>query len=236
MADEFADLPGLAAFGEALVERARRADLAGERAPRSTRFGRVLVARVRQRERRRGRLRRIVLAVAVALPVAATSGAATAVVLREAVISPPDPAQVPDEQTPLAGTARVSPVRAADPGGGLPWALRVARGEDRVHLHDGRPGARRRVRSDRARRRLPAPARRALGRLRAGRDADRRARGRRRQAQGRALDRLRRRGRRASRPRPCARRPASASCASAPAGRSSPPCAATPRTAPPASR
>jgi hypothetical protein len=127
VADEFADLPGLGAFGEALVERARRADPV--ELPAVDDFGRALVTRVRQRERRRGRLRRIVLTVAVALPVAATSGAATAVVLREAVISPPDPAQVPDEQTPLAGTARVSPVRAADPGGGLPWALRVARGK-----------------------------------------------------------------------------------------------------------
>ena len=42
-------------------------------------------------------------------------------------IAAPDPAQVPDEQTPLAGTAVVSPLRAADPGGGLPWTLRVAR-------------------------------------------------------------------------------------------------------------
>jgi hypothetical protein len=65
--------------------------------------------------------------VLVALPVAATTGAATAVVLRETVVRPPDPNTVPDEQTPLAGTAVVSPLRAADPGDGLPWTIRVAR-------------------------------------------------------------------------------------------------------------
>jgi hypothetical protein len=61
------------------------------------------------------------------LPIAATSGAATAVVLREAVIPTPDAAHVPDEQTPLAGTAVVSSLRAKDPGNGLPWTVRVAR-------------------------------------------------------------------------------------------------------------
>jgi hypothetical protein len=34
---------------------------------------------------------------------------------------------VPDEQTPLAGTARVSAVRATDPTGSYPWAIRLAR-------------------------------------------------------------------------------------------------------------
>src|SRR5690606_19309725 len=96
--------------------------------PALERFGRDLVARTRRADRRRARWRRVILGACVALPIAATSGAATAVVLREAVVRPPDPAQVPDEQTPLAGTARVSPGRAADPGGGLPWAVRVARG------------------------------------------------------------------------------------------------------------
>ena len=62
------------------------------------------------------------------VPVAATSGAATAVVLRETVVQPPDPATVPDEQTPLAGTAVVSDLRAADPDtAAAPWTLRVAR-------------------------------------------------------------------------------------------------------------
>jgi hypothetical protein len=95
--------------------------------PSLERFGRELVARTRRLDRRRARWRRVALGFCVALPIAATSGAATAVVLREAVISAPDPSQVPDEQTPLAGTARVSSVRAADPGRGLPWAVRVAR-------------------------------------------------------------------------------------------------------------
>jgi hypothetical protein len=137
------DLPGLDAFGEALVAAARREDarciqhayrgqtpvydLDPSGIPSLDRFGRDLVARVRRRDRRRARWRRVGLGALVALPIAATSGAATAVVLRQAVISAPDPSQVPDDQTPLAGTAKVSTVRAADPGTGLPWTVRVAR-------------------------------------------------------------------------------------------------------------
>jgi hypothetical protein len=114
------ELPALSAFGDALVAAVRRDEL-----PSIEAFGERLVARVRQPRRRR--LRSIAIAFAVAVPVAATSGAATAVVLRQTVISPPTPDQVPDEQTPLAGTAVVSPLRAADPGDGPPWTLRVAR-------------------------------------------------------------------------------------------------------------
>lgn len=116
-----ADLPALAAFGDALVAAARRDEL-----PSIEAFGERLVARVRRPPRRR-RLRSVAIALAVVLPVAATSGAATAVVLRQTVISAPAPEQIPDEQTPLAGTAVVSALRATDPDGGLPWTLRVAR-------------------------------------------------------------------------------------------------------------
>ena len=127
MADE---LPGLDAFGDALVAAVRREDAtrAGEVAlPGLDRFGTALVARARALDRRRGRARRFGVALGIVLPIAATSGAATAVVLREAVIRPPDPAHVPDEQTPLAGTAVVSTVRAKEPGEPLPWTVRVAR-------------------------------------------------------------------------------------------------------------
>ena len=82
---------------------------------------------------------------------------------------------MPDEQTPLAGTARVSSVRAAESGSRAAVGRAGGAIEDRLHLHDGRAGARRRVRPHGARRRVPATARRALGRLWAGRDADRRA-------------------------------------------------------------
>jgi hypothetical protein len=145
------ELPGLDAFGEALVAAVRREDEAAARAggaaadrgvntvthlggepscaplPGLDRFGRELVASTRRLDRRRGRARRFGVALGIVLPIAATSGAATAVVLREAVIRPPDPAHVPDEQTPLAGTAVVSTVRAKDPGEALPWTVRVAR-------------------------------------------------------------------------------------------------------------
>ena len=89
---------------------------------------------------------------------------------------------------------RPRPERPAlgDPGGEV---------EDRLHVHDGRAGQGRDVRADRARRRVPAPARRAVGRVRAGRDADRRADRRRQRPQERALDRVRRRARRATTPR-----------------------------------
>ena len=93
----------------------------------STGSGATSLRGQRRRDRRRGRARRFGIALGVVLPIAATSGAATAVVLREAVIPAPDPAHVPDEQTPLAGTAVVSSLRAADPGNGLPWTVRVAR-------------------------------------------------------------------------------------------------------------
>jgi hypothetical protein len=116
------DFPGLTAWGDALVDRVRRDELAelGLAA-----FGDALVARAR----RRPRLRAFGLAAALAIPIAATSGAATALVLKTADVGVTDPAQVPDEQTPLAGTARVSAVRAADPQHGYPWAIRIARGK-----------------------------------------------------------------------------------------------------------
>lgn len=114
------DLPGIAAFGAALVSAARRDEL-----PSIEAFGERLVDAARRPPRRR--LRSVAIALAVMLPVAGTTGVATAVVLRQTVVSAPDPAQVPDEQTPLAGTAVVSPLRAADPGDGAPWTLRVAR-------------------------------------------------------------------------------------------------------------
>jgi hypothetical protein len=116
------DLPGLTAWGEALVDRVRRGELVELGLAD---FGDALVARARRRPR--SRLRAFGLGVALALPIAATSGAATALVLKTADVGVTDPAQVPDEQTPLAGTARVSAVRAADPQHGYPWAIRIAR-------------------------------------------------------------------------------------------------------------
>jgi len=110
----------LDAWGDALVDRVRRDELVelGLAA-----FGDALAARAR----RRPRWRAVGLAAALAIPIAATSGAATALVLKTADVGVTDPAQVPDEQTPLAGTARVSAVRAADPTGSYPWAIRLAR-------------------------------------------------------------------------------------------------------------
>jgi hypothetical protein len=126
----------LSAWGEALVDRVRRDELVelGLAA-----FGDALVARAR----RRPRMRAFMLGAALALPVAATSGAATALVLKTADVGVTDPTQVPDEQTPLAGTARVSAVRAGDPQGSFPWAIRIARSKTGFtcttvgQVHDG---------------------------------------------------------------------------------------------------
>ena len=114
-------LPGVTAWGDALVDRVRRDELAELGLAD---FGDALVARTRRPKRR---LRAFGLAAAIAIPIAATSGAATALVLKTADVGVTDPAQVPDEQTPLAGTARVSAVRAPDPTGSYPWAIRLAR-------------------------------------------------------------------------------------------------------------
>jgi hypothetical protein len=72
--------------------------------------------------------RSLLLAAALLVLMAGTAAGATLLALRGAVI--PAPQAVPPEQTPAAGTARVSAIRAQDPQPGLPpWTVRVARGE-----------------------------------------------------------------------------------------------------------
>ena len=109
--DVLRDLPGLARFGTQLEAAARRAQAPPAR--------RAMLDRS---------LRGLVLAALMLLAVAATAAATTALVLRAGVITAPAPVDVAPEQTPQAGTALVSAPRAADPAGGPPWALRVARG------------------------------------------------------------------------------------------------------------
>ena len=222
-------LPSLALFGDALVAAARRPDDLAD-LPSLANFGAAARrsgcpgaggAGGGSRWRPWSRCRS-----------PATSGAATAVVLRETVVQAPDPAQVPDEQTPLAGTAVVSPVRASDPDqNALPWAIRVAKSKTGFtcttvgQVKDGTFGL---IGLDGVFRRLPGELSDACGqggtltgaRIVAADDA-----------QERALDRLRRRARREdSHAHHRHRRPRSSR--SARTARSSPPCAATPRTTP----
>jgi hypothetical protein len=72
--------------------------------------------------------RSLLLAAALLVLMAGSAAGATLLALRGAVI--PAPQAVQPEQTPAAGTARVSALRAQDPQPGLlPWTVRVARGE-----------------------------------------------------------------------------------------------------------
>lgn len=135
--DDFADLPGLARFGEALDAAARR-------------------------EPSRGWVRRwlrgAALGLAIALGVAATA-AATVAALRGTVIPAPDARVLPADQTSLDSTSVLTAPRSADPAGGPPWALRLTRsqtGQTCTTVGQVRDGAFGIVGEDRVFRRIPA--------------------------------------------------------------------------------
>ena len=110
--------PAVASFGDAArSRRARRHEALAPRAPvGSTAFG---AAARRPRAAPAGgarRARRLGVALAVVLPIAATSGAATAVVLREAVIPPTRPgAACPTSRRRSPARRVVSALRAKRP-------------------------------------------------------------------------------------------------------------------------
>jgi hypothetical protein len=109
-------LPSLSALGERLGDAAAR-EIEAERA-----------ARDRPRRRRRP-LRPVLLGIVAAL---AGAGAVTATGVFTGSGEP-----VPGERQPTAGSGVLSDSAAADPGGGLPWALRVFvddRGRECVQL------------------------------------------------------------------------------------------------------
>ena len=82
------------------------------------------LARLRQRLGLRGGGLALLLFACVGV----ASAGATFAVLRAAVIPPPAARDVPREQRPAAGSARVSELRAPDPVAGRPpWTLRLAR-------------------------------------------------------------------------------------------------------------
>lgn len=103
--DAFTDLPGLARFGAALDEAARRADVP-----------------------RRRWTRTCALSLAVLLGTVATA-AATAAALRGSVIRAPDARVVPADQASDDGSILLASPRSADPAGGPPWALRLTRSQ-----------------------------------------------------------------------------------------------------------
>lgn len=75
-------------------------------------------------------LRTVLAAVALAGTTAAAAGAGTLYALRGSVIPAPAAVDVPREQTPVPGSARVSALRVADPAGDAPpWTLRIARSD-----------------------------------------------------------------------------------------------------------
>lgn len=102
--DPFADLPGLARFGAQLDAAARRPT------------------------RRWWSLHGLAVAAVALFGVTATA-AATVGALRATVIPAPDAAVVPADQQARADSGRLLALRAPDPAGGPPWALRLTRSE-----------------------------------------------------------------------------------------------------------
>jgi len=76
---------------------------------------------------RRPARRVLPLAAALAIVVAASGAAATLTVLRGSPLPAPSEKVAGKQATPVPGTSRIEPMRARDPGGAPPWALRVAR-------------------------------------------------------------------------------------------------------------
>lgn len=96
----------------------------------------LVVAALRRRDatarrpRRRGRWHGLLLATALCLGVGAATAGGTLYVIRGSVIPAPAARDVPRDQLPVAGSARLAAVRAADPAAGRPaWTIRVARSQ-----------------------------------------------------------------------------------------------------------
>lgn len=111
MPDPLDELPGMRAFGDALHSAALRDDgtTARRRLPGSVRGG--------------------ALAAAMLLGVTGTTATATVIALRATAITAPDPSVVPASQTPRADGETLLGLRARDPTGQDPWALRRSVGE-----------------------------------------------------------------------------------------------------------
>jgi hypothetical protein len=108
-------------FGQDLMLAARRRHAGRLRTLFGTRF-----ARTSPRRRASAQVRIALVALALVLATAAITLAATGVILTG---SPVGTARAPiataGEGIPVAGGARLLPLRAADPAGGLPWGMRI---------------------------------------------------------------------------------------------------------------
>lgn len=111
MPDPLDELPGLRAFGDALHAAARREEAAPAR------------------RRRRGSFGSAALAAALLLGVTGTTATATVIALRATAITAPDRSVVPASQTPRADGETLLGLRAEDPAGQDPWALRRSVGQ-----------------------------------------------------------------------------------------------------------
>jgi hypothetical protein len=108
-------------FGQELVRAGRRRHAGWRRLPAlfGTRFGRTS-------SRRRAYVRVGLVALALVLATAAITLAATGVILTGSpVATVRAPIATADEGIPVAGGARLLPLRATDPAGGLPWGMRI---------------------------------------------------------------------------------------------------------------
>ena len=110
-------------FGQELVLAGRRRH--ARRRPLPALFG-TRFARTSPRRRASAHVRVALVALALVLATAAITLAATGVILTG---SPVGTARAPiataGEGIPVAGGARLLPLRAADPAGGLPWGMRI---------------------------------------------------------------------------------------------------------------
>jgi hypothetical protein len=110
-------------FGQELVLAGRRRHAARRSLPAlfGTRF-----ARTAPRRRASAHVRVVLVALALVLATAAITLAATGVILTGSPVGTVRaPIATAGEGIPVAGGARLLPLRAADPAGGLPWGMRV---------------------------------------------------------------------------------------------------------------
>jgi len=110
-------------FGQELVLAARRRHV--RRQPLAALFGARLALRS-PRRRAFANVRVVLVVVALVLATAAITLAATGVILTGSpVATVRAPIATAGEGVPLAGGARLLPLRAPDPAGGLPWGMRI---------------------------------------------------------------------------------------------------------------
>ena len=111
-------------FGQELVRAGRRRH-AGRRPLPRTLFG-TRFARTSPRRRASAHVRVALLVIALVLATAAITLAATGVILTGSpVATVRAPIATAGEGIPVAGGARLLPLRTPDPAGGLPWGMRI---------------------------------------------------------------------------------------------------------------